>query len=334
MAIALVAIARNEGDCIGRMLESVIGVVDEMVVVDTGSSDETVDIARRMGAKVISYSWDNHFANARNFSMSKTRCPWRLVLDADEQLTNGAAVLRNVGHQRPTYVGRVEILSTFTDPLYPNETLTSSDFVSRLLPAGTEYVGKIHEQPVHSFLTVNLPVTVQHDGYEPKKLEKKRERNLRLLKEALAQDAENPYLNFQYARELKTGARITDASVVLQSVIAAKSLRSAPWWEDAICLALEVFVASADFTAGLALIEEEAEALTNSVDFWFTVGIFSFRIAEHHPTAARDALERMENAFQYCLELGRRGFKSRMVLGRESHLSIQNLAALTRSRSA
>jgi glycosyltransferase involved in cell wall biosynthesis len=335
MRLALVAIVKDEQDCIERMLKSVAGISDEMIVVDTGSSDATPDIAAAAGARLFRYQWDHSFSNARNFALSRTNCPWRFVLDADEWLEDGTETLLEVVKQPPSFVGQVNIKSTFTGPAQSKALLASLDRVSRLLPAGVIYRGEIHEQPSHRLPVRTLSVLVNHDGYQAAKLEKKGARNLTMLKRALAVNDHDDYLRFQYARELKRHGRLAEAVGNVERVIG--SLRTggqnAPWREDAICLALEIFSATKDFSTGLSLIEKEAESLGTSVDFWFGVGVFSFTLAEHSPQVAIQAIDRMEAAFSHCLELGRRGYKSRIVLGRESRLASNNLEILRRLKS-
>jgi glycosyltransferase involved in cell wall biosynthesis len=75
------------------MLASVRGLVGEMIVVDTGSSDQTPAIAQAFGAQVFHHRWNDDFAEARNRSLSYARYPWILVLDADEVLSPDAAPL-------------------------------------------------------------------------------------------------------------------------------------------------------------------------------------------------------------------------------------------------
>src|SRR5260221_1046082 len=84
--LALSMIVRNGGQDLPRCLESVRGVVDEIVIADTGSTDGSVDVARSFDATVINVSWENDFAAARNAALHATRSDWVLVLDADEQL--------------------------------------------------------------------------------------------------------------------------------------------------------------------------------------------------------------------------------------------------------
>ncbi|WP_373537450.1 tetratricopeptide repeat protein [Microcoleus sp.] len=86
MNLTLCTIAKNEEATLSRTLDSVKGVVDEMVVVDTGSGDRTREIARESGARVYDFEWCDDFAAARNESLKHARGDWILVLDADEVL--------------------------------------------------------------------------------------------------------------------------------------------------------------------------------------------------------------------------------------------------------
>lgn len=86
MTISLCMIARDEADQIGQCLRSVRGLVDEIVVVDTGSRDRTVEIAREYAARVVPFDWNDDFAAARNCSLEEASGDWVLVLDADERL--------------------------------------------------------------------------------------------------------------------------------------------------------------------------------------------------------------------------------------------------------
>ncbi len=88
--LSLSMIVRNEAGRLGRCLESVAGFVDEMVVVDTGSSDDTVAVARAHGARVEQIPWPGDFGPARNQALGWVRGTWVLVLDADEQLLEEA----------------------------------------------------------------------------------------------------------------------------------------------------------------------------------------------------------------------------------------------------
>ncbi|MBH8555213.1 tetratricopeptide repeat protein [Nostocaceae cyanobacterium CENA357] len=87
MSLSLCMIVKNEEVALPKCLSSVKDVVDEIVVLDTGSSDHTVDIAQEFGAKVYNFQWCNDFSAARNASLKYATGDWILVLDADETLT-------------------------------------------------------------------------------------------------------------------------------------------------------------------------------------------------------------------------------------------------------
>lgn len=86
--VSLCMIVKNEATNLGHCLMSVKSVVDEIIAVDTGSSDDTKDIAGSFGAKIFDFAWTNNFSDARNFSLSKATGKWILILDADEVISS------------------------------------------------------------------------------------------------------------------------------------------------------------------------------------------------------------------------------------------------------
>ena len=84
--VGLSMIVKNGAQSLGLCLQSVSGMVSQIVVADTGSTDNSADIARQFGATVVSVPWENHFANARNAALALMQTDWVLVLDADEEL--------------------------------------------------------------------------------------------------------------------------------------------------------------------------------------------------------------------------------------------------------
>ena len=86
VTVSLCMIVKNEEDCLAVCLESLKGIVDEMIIVDTGSSDRTKEIASSFGARVFDFEWTGDFSDARNFSFSKATCDYIYCADADEEL--------------------------------------------------------------------------------------------------------------------------------------------------------------------------------------------------------------------------------------------------------
>lgn len=163
--IALSMIVRNAGATLGVCLESVRGVVDEMVIADTGSTDATIEIARASGARVIEIPWNNDFSEARNSSLAEVRADWVLVLDADEVLDPCAkSVIPNLSNEKDVAGYQVSIRNYFLSledriwdqPAKPND---SSLPETKVYPAYVEhenvrffrrdpriyFVGRVHE---------------------------------------------------------------------------------------------------------------------------------------------------------------------------------------------
>jgi len=87
MTIALTMIIRNEESNLSRCLESIKNVVDEIIIVDTGSTDTSIDIANKYKAKISNYEWADDFSAARNKALEQVQSDWVLHLDADECLS-------------------------------------------------------------------------------------------------------------------------------------------------------------------------------------------------------------------------------------------------------
>jgi tetratricopeptide (TPR) repeat protein len=86
IAVSLCLIVKNEAARISNCLKSAASFVDEMIVVDTGSTDQTTQIAKKLGAQVYKFEWCDDFAAARNYALQQVKGQWVLVLDGDEEL--------------------------------------------------------------------------------------------------------------------------------------------------------------------------------------------------------------------------------------------------------
>src|SRR5690606_25783460 len=110
--IAATLIVRNESRCITRCLDSVRPWVDRILVLDTGSTDDTVQLAEHGGAKVHHLAWPGDFSAARNHALDLADADWHLILDADEWIASGGETLRG-WCEGPPRLGRVCIHSSF-----------------------------------------------------------------------------------------------------------------------------------------------------------------------------------------------------------------------------
>jgi glycosyltransferase involved in cell wall biosynthesis len=140
--LAATLIVKDEAATLPGCLASLTGIVDEIVVYDTGSTDDTVTLARAAGARVVQGYWDNDFARARNAALDLTRAEWILVIDADERLTGDGATLRAYLRSDPAdlLVMRVANLGPDGQVL---QTLLSHRIARR---AAVRWNGRVHEQ--------------------------------------------------------------------------------------------------------------------------------------------------------------------------------------------
>src|ERR1700733_12211624 len=173
--LSLAIIVKNEARCLARCLCSIQHVVDEMVIVDTGSTDDTAKIAEEFGGKIARFNWINDFSAARNFALDQTSGDWILVLDADEFAGEAfGKEIREFIRNQPA-IGRLKIVS---DLRRNGHILRSQSFISRLFPRGPYFQGRIHEQIVSSLPRIDLRTELWHDGYLENQ---KSDRNTKLL---------------------------------------------------------------------------------------------------------------------------------------------------------
>jgi tetratricopeptide (TPR) repeat protein len=201
--ITLSMIARNEAEYLEECLQSVQGVVDEIVLVDTGSTDATPQIAERYGAKVIHAAWQNDFAAARNIALQHATGDWILVLDADERLTpeSKQAILNAARH--PQFVGYyMEILNEVRDGDYFVHRLVR---MFRRLP-DARWEGAIHEQIIPSLVSrkgriATVAAQIRHLGYRKELMHSrdKAQRNIEIILRELEQDPDDLFHKFNLA---------------------------------------------------------------------------------------------------------------------------------------
>lgn len=205
--ISLTMIVKNEEANIGRALDSARGIADEMIVVDTGSTDRTVEIARGRGARVIPFTWVDDFSAARNFALDHATGEWILILDGDD-----VAVEESIGALRAEIVAqpagiqilRVPVRSRRADGL--GFTVSGGRRLFRNSPE-IRWIYPIHENIVHCREDPDMEggsaaLVVEHSGYADttgREAAGKHKRNLRLLRRELRQRPDAPELYYYLA---------------------------------------------------------------------------------------------------------------------------------------
>ena len=197
-------IVRDEEQYLGQCLDSVLGVADEIVVVDTGSQDRTVAIAESHDAKVIHFAWTEHFAEARNQAIAAATGDYMLVLDADERLDLASAY-----HIREAVdAAEFDVAYLHFENIAESGSARRRWIAPRLyrMTPGIRYIGRVHEQVgqgLSEVCTCTIEARVRHYGYQQAVFmeRQKARRNTELLERALEDpEARNPLLrsNFLY----------------------------------------------------------------------------------------------------------------------------------------
>ena len=170
MKLSLSMIVKNEERFLPGCLESVKGLVDEIVIADTGSTDATRDIALGFGAKIVDFAWCNDFSAARNESLKHTAGDWVLYLDADERIEpqHHAAIRKLIssGKADAVLLTLKSKMGTREDAQYH---LVAYPRLFRKMK-GVRFTGEVHEQVTPSLTEagariVPSDVTIEHLGY-------------------------------------------------------------------------------------------------------------------------------------------------------------------------
>ena len=209
LTLSLCMIVRDEEQMLPRCLAAVAPAVDEIIVVDTGSTDATIEIARSFGARVLEHAWTGSFAEARNVSFEAATGDWVMYLDADEILVEeDANQLRALAGQ--TWREAFFIVETS----YLSELGTGASMVNtapRIFRNRPEYrfEGRLHEQ-IFQTLPTHLPgrighssVRIEHYGYlgSVREAKEKSQRNIDLLRRQAAAAPATAFLHFNLGSE-------------------------------------------------------------------------------------------------------------------------------------
>jgi tetratricopeptide (TPR) repeat protein len=334
MRLSLCMIVRDEQEMLPRCLASVAGAVDEMVIVDTGSTDATVEIAHSFGARVLFHEWTGSFAEARNVSFDAATGDWLLCLDADEVLLEeDAPLLRSL-------TGR-----TWREAFYLSETNYTGDIEDgtavthnalRVFRNRPEYrfEGRLHEQIAHclpGYLPERLEasgVRIEHYGYlgAVRDSREKSRRNIELLRLQQAESPPTPFLHYnlgsEYAAADEPRAALTEferAWAMLQSLPDRDSYQFAPALVSRMVKALR---ACGRPTDAIARAEEGLLHFQGFTDLVLEQAIAAIALEQN---------ERAIELLERCIEMGDAPRRYTATQGSGSYLPRLQLAELRRA---
>lgn len=218
--LALAMIVKDEEKTLGRLLDSVKGCFEEIVIVDTGSKDRTKEIAASYGAKIFDFEWVDDFAAARNFSFSKATCPFVMWLDADDVL-------------KPE--DRQKLLALKADLGSADAYLMAYDYAQDEFGASTCTLQRhriVRKDPrVRWYLPIHeclqfppgnrdamTDVVVTHKRHSDSLIQDKG-RNIRILRKAVAQYPEDQRVKYYFAKELNTEGEHAESARVFEKYL-------------------------------------------------------------------------------------------------------------------
>lgn len=214
LPISVCIIAKNEEKHMEECCKRLVPYGLEIVVVDTGSTDRTVALARQYTDRIFHFDWCNDFSAARNYALGKSSHDWILFIDCDEYVeTLDLSALAGYMKSHPTAVGRILQCNRFTENGQTSyEYVRISRFMNRRY---FHFEGIIHEQlvpitaPGGASPTVkyvyDVPVTVLHVGYDgsEEEMRGKSKRDIDLLEQDLEMQGADPYTYFQLGQSYR-----------------------------------------------------------------------------------------------------------------------------------
>jgi tetratricopeptide (TPR) repeat protein len=335
LRLSLCMIVRDEQEMLPRCLAAVADAVDEIVIVDTGSSDATIELARSFGARVIEQAWTGSFAQARNASFDAAHGDWLMYLDADEVLVReDARLLRSLTGR--TWREAFYLAQTnYTGDAQEGAAVTHSAL--RVFRNRPEYrfEGRLHEQIGHR-LPAYLPeriestsIRVEHYGYlgVVRDAREKSARNIELLRLQLEESAPTPFLHYnlgcEHAAAGDSAAALAEferSEQLLQALPDRDSYQFAP----ALCSRL---------VKALRACERPQEALERAEEALQRFPGFTDLLLEQ--ALAAIALARHELAIELCeacIEMGEPPRRYTATAGSGTYLPRLHLADLRRAQ--
>jgi tetratricopeptide (TPR) repeat protein len=329
LTLSLCMIVKDEEEMLPGCLEPLRGAVDEMIVVDTGSSDRTAEIAESLGARVVHFPWTGSFADARNASIDAATGDWVMYLDADEHMeADDARRLRDL-------LGR-----TWREGFYLTETnyTGGADAGSAVTHMALRvwrnrshyrFAGRIHEQKTHTMPTY-LPerfettrIRVRHYGYLNQRiaLKDKSRRNIELLEQE-ARESRTPFTDYNLGSEYLVLRDFADARIHLDRAwesLREQGLQSVGYAPLLVSRAARARREVADHDAAIAAVDEGLALFPDHTDLVLEAALSA---------RSRGDLVRAAELASRCLEMGDAPADYASTMGAGTFLALTLLAEI------
>lgn len=297
--ISLCMIVKNEIEvlekCITSVKDNLKNIVTEMIVVDTGSTDGTRELAEKLGCKVYDFEWVNDFSKARNYSLSKAKNDWVLHLDADEYITTvDKNELKSLCKKKyETTKGFIKI-----EHVDKNGRIASANRIPRIFNKRIyHFENRIHEtiMPIRPCDTqrYNLNMVIEHTGYQAEVFAEKNkiERNKVLIMEHLEQNPDDLYMLGQLAIMYKAEGEYEKAIEAFEKVVFNQECATSEYYVMMVCEYLKLLL-MLDMNLAAVICENLWNYCKDSDEYMFYMGV---------AFAREGMLEKAVNAFLECI---------------------------------
>jgi tetratricopeptide (TPR) repeat protein len=283
-------IVKNEEAYLADSLKSAKPFVDEIIVVDTGSTDSTVEIAQAFGARVVHFPWCGDFAAARNESLRHVTGDWVLVMDADERLTQGSGEMIEKLTRVPA-----DVVGYIVKLLWPKEGdggMVRLGWLTRLFRnrIGAEYRGIIHEEVASSLVgkgkLVVSSITLDHKGFvkSPEEMRAKAKRNLSLLERQVREYPHDGMAWFHLAETYNAVGRLDEAVVSYRESIHFLAREQETFPDPFVAVAYQnlgvALIAQGKTDEGIVAIQHALELLPDLATAHLQLGLAYYRKIE------------------------------------------------------
>lgn len=302
-SISLCMIVKNEEKNLKRCLSSAEKLVDEIIIVDTGSTDQSKVICESFPAKIYDYEWTDNFSDARNYCISKATSDWILWLDADEQLLiNDIAATKKLLSDNEADLYSLQLQHSNKEEQDDLEEYYIS-YHYRLFKnnCGYKFQGPIHEyivledkQDLGKIKIINS-VTIKHYGYGEEDALEKSIRNLKLLLKEKTMNNDNPWIDYHIAAELYRLKDINRSYSFVNNAISMFVTQKLVPPPLVYKLKYEIITNYCSTDNAVDAIEKAIELYPDYVELYFYKGTMLYQQKKY---------EEAIKAFQKCLVLG------------------------------
>ncbi len=319
--ISVCIIAKNEEANIERCLSSLAPYGFEIVVVDTGSTDRTKEIAAKYTDRIFDFEWTDNFSEARNYSLRMASNNWIFMMDCDEWIDSIDIEEMNYFRKKmPEYAGSITRKNITGDPGDTGSANIYNDRTERLFSRKHYYyTGAIHEQltPKHGgeFKTLLLNTFIGHTGYflTPQEQAQKAKRNLKLLFDQMVAAPGDPYVYFQIGKSFQAIDDFQKAIPFYEKALSFDLDPSLAYVTMAMVSYGKCLLSMGQVQKALDIYRDVYDSFTHSADFIFIMGLIYMENQMYE-----EALDEFQKAttFEFSNTAGTNSYQAYHQIGR------------------